>query len=107
MGGSFIERNATTPMTAASRYSSVSSKEDMGRSYSTACTVSPGVYTKGEARRTRAPSRGAPKIRAMSTPTPDTPPAFEPEAMLARARATFDIEGQAVLGLKARVGDGF
>lgn len=43
----------------------------------------------------------------MSTPTPDTAPAFDPEAMLSRARDTFDIEGQAVLGLKARVGASF
>jgi arabinose-5-phosphate isomerase len=43
----------------------------------------------------------------MSTPSPDTAPAFDPEAMLLRARDTFDIEAQAVLGLKGRVGASF
>ncbi|HSV60637.1 MAG TPA: KpsF/GutQ family sugar-phosphate isomerase [Variovorax sp.] len=43
----------------------------------------------------------------MSTPSPDSVPAFDPDAMLAHARATFDIEAQAVLGLKARVGTSF
>lgn len=37
----------------------------------------------------------------MSFPAPD------PDALLARARATFDIEAAAVLGLKARVGQSF
>ncbi len=55
----------------------------------------------------RAQSRRAPKIQAMSTPTPDSAPAIEPDAMLTRARATFDIEAQAVLGLKQRVGASF
>jgi arabinose-5-phosphate isomerase len=39
--------------------------------------------------------------------SPPTPPVVDPAAMLARARATFDIEAEAVLGLKARVGDSF
>ena len=34
-------------------------------------------------------------------------PAFDPDAQLARARATFDIEAAAVLGLKARLGESF
>lgn len=34
-------------------------------------------------------------------------PAFDPDALLARARATFDVEAAAVQGLKARVGPGF
>mgnify|MGYP002351626145 CR=1 FL=1 len=33
--------------------------------------------------------------------------AFDPDALLARARATFDIEAAAVLGLKARLGPDF
>lgn len=33
--------------------------------------------------------------------------AFDPDALLARARATFDIEAAAVLGLKARLGPAF
>ncbi|MDM0044554.1 KpsF/GutQ family sugar-phosphate isomerase [Variovorax dokdonensis] len=43
----------------------------------------------------------------MSTPTPSTVPDFDPDAMLDRARDTFDIEAQAVLGLKQRVGANF
>ncbi|RYF80505.1 MAG: KpsF/GutQ family sugar-phosphate isomerase [Comamonadaceae bacterium] len=34
-------------------------------------------------------------------------PAFDPDALLARARATFDIEAAAVLGLKGRLGSSF
>ena len=37
---------------------------------------------------------------------PDLPSA-EPDAMLARARITFDIEAAAVLGLKKRIGPSF
>lgn len=51
--------------------------------------------------------RRGPRIRAMSTPTPTAAPAFDPDAMLARARDTFDIEAQAVLGLKHRIGSQF
>jgi len=38
---------------------------------------------------------------------PDSPLTADPEAMLARARTTFDIEAAAVLGLKERVGPSF
>jgi arabinose-5-phosphate isomerase len=38
---------------------------------------------------------------------PDLASAAEPDAMLARARMTFDIEAEAVLGLKQRVGASF
>jgi arabinose-5-phosphate isomerase len=38
---------------------------------------------------------------------PDSPLTAAPEAMLARARTTFDIEAAAVLGLKERVGPSF
>ncbi len=38
---------------------------------------------------------------------PDQPPSVAPDAMLARARTTFDIEAAAVLGLKERVGPSF
>src|SRR6516225_6620232 len=38
---------------------------------------------------------------------PDLPSTAAPEAMLARARTTFDIEAAAVLGLKGRVGPSF
>jgi arabinose-5-phosphate isomerase len=39
--------------------------------------------------------------------SPDSPLTAAPEAMLARARITFDIEAAAVLGLKERVGPSF
>jgi arabinose-5-phosphate isomerase len=43
-----------------------------------------------------------------SRPIPPAPlPATDPEAMLARARLTFDIEAEAVQGLKRRVGPSF
>ena len=35
------------------------------------------------------------------------PPVVDADAILARARATFDIESDAVLGLKSRVGPSF
>src|SRR6201994_1504095 len=44
--------------------------------------------------------------RPASKPTPALP-SIQPEAMLARARTTFDIEAAAVLGLKERVGPSF
>ena len=39
--------------------------------------------------------------------TSPVPPTFDAERALALARETFDIEAQALLGLKARQGDGF
>ena len=50
----------------------------------------------------------ADKISAMSFPPAPVPVrAVDPDKMLARARLTFDIEAQAVLGLKQRVGPSF
>jgi arabinose-5-phosphate isomerase len=48
-----------------------------------------------------------PKRRLRSHPPVTTPPAFNAERALQLARDTFDIEAQALLGLKARQGESF
>src|SRR5574343_1044280 len=85
MGGKRNDRHATTPATAASRYSKAMSSDFMGLSYRwpAAPTANPSPFTDNAAMR------------------PDIP--FDSQAALALARETLLIEAQAVAGLAERI----
>jgi arabinose-5-phosphate isomerase len=64
------------------------------------------VRGPGRSQGPRAGRRPTDKIRRMSSRPPLADKA-DPETLLARARTTFDIEAEAVLGLKSRIGPTF
>src|SRR3954470_692000 len=96
MGGSLSERQATTPITAASRYISVSSSVDMAR-----CYRPPRI-----ARMSISPGQGSPDLAGTAEVTMSAE-GFNAAQALRLALETFDIEAAAVLGLKKRTGEAF
>ena len=94
MGGSFSERQIATPATAATRYNNASSRVDA------ISRDGGGEETYNHAILLDSPPSPVPTLNA-------TVDSFDAERCLRLAHQTFDIEAQALLGLKARQGENF
>ena len=94
MGGSFSERQTATPKTAATKYNNTSSRVDAIR---------------GDGEGEGAYNRSIlldPKLLIVPS-TAVSHESFDAPRAIRLAHDTFDIESKALLGLKARQGDGF
>ena len=94
MGGNFKERQAATPTTAATKYNNTNSRVDAIRRDG-----------KGEDAYNRSILLD-PRLPIVPS-TAVSHESFDASRALRLARDTFDIESQALLGLKARQGNGF
>jgi len=94
MGGNFNERQAATPTTAATKYNNTSSRVD-----------AIGGDGEGEGAYNRSILLDPKLLIVPSTAVPHE--SFDAPRALRLARDTFDIESNALLGLKGRQGGGF